>query len=1120
MDKKKRTKAKTKKRIKINPKGVISVFLVIILVPCLLVSSIFVDTGRVMLAQSITRSAADLALDSLLTNYDFDLKEWYGLAASCQSIEEFYSISADYFLRTMQSKGLTDDEIYLVSDYYANATNDDTIYDLINAKCLTKKDDLISKVNNGDLTNDALMKREIVEFMKYRAPIELTKSIIERLKADKSFKNAEDSDKDKELSDKKQEFFEADSALLEAAYNTYVAIRRYQNGNEKVNTNPKLEEYAQKIEKYKSAYQYINLKTVNYIIYTDGLQSYHRPKIALSEYEYGASSGFTEKSDQIYTSKKGEGDSAEYYISTNRFDRLCDDLEKAIREFEEARDAVINKAPSIARTMPGDDINPIRWAVRVELPLWQDLENVNHKSREMMTCYAKVNATVRALTLNKLKWENDITPSPGWESRADDLVIKAQNLRSYFLDATSSGNDFADIANNIEAVTNEEHFFHKQSPEWQKTRYGEGENTLPFTQAVPAISNGLRDIKQKIDESIERLNTAIDGGKLDDKKKAKKLDELKKLAEEYQIKYKEWKAKAKSTDTDMGREDVKEIYGDENNLKAYPGIDEDCKEITGPAVTDLKNRLCNIRTKLKQFREDIDKIQFGNTKLYDIESFDTLKNKIKSGISESVIPLKVTDINELANNKFGEKWSPKGGITISTMKPNDNAYNLEIDPVTEQVETPRLYIYLHKKFEKVQDDVLEKQKEDKEGAKGARDKAESDAKDKGRYHFKSSAKGTIERDYSNGKGASILSDFLKSGIQLFKSLADDNAGLESIRDNLYVAVYIMNMFSYATYQDEAMFRMIQKDDPEKSAKLSIPMFGSPSVPSEYNSEDMKTRWSSKKPKNTYNKSLTNKMISLDNNVAYCAEVEYILYGKVGSDDGKKNASEENIKQAYTNIFLLRYPLNLVSGFQHFWGTGTTIGKLINGIGETIQGLTWGIIPAPLVKIILILLLSATETAVDLNRLEAGFPVEIYKADVSDWKLEPKGLNSKSGFSDFVKALSGEGIKVEAGNKGLFYSDYLMLFVYCALGNKEVAPQIYKRLGEVIQTNIGAKITPGGESKADNKYTMRKAQVYFQLDAKVRVKPIMITLPYFADYKNNLDKNTDWCTFDVKTVRGY
>ena len=53
-------------------RGAVSVFLVIILVPCMLVASIFVDVGRVYLSKSMAESAADMALNSLMTQYDAD----------------------------------------------------------------------------------------------------------------------------------------------------------------------------------------------------------------------------------------------------------------------------------------------------------------------------------------------------------------------------------------------------------------------------------------------------------------------------------------------------------------------------------------------------------------------------------------------------------------------------------------------------------------------------------------------------------------------------------------------------------------------------------------------------------------------------------------------------------------------------------------------------------------------------------------------------------------------------------------------------------------------------------------------------------------------------------------
>ena len=101
-------------------KGAVSVFLVIILVPCLLVSSLFVDLARIHLSKNVAEASADLALNTLMTYYDADLSEYYGMVASCQDIDSFYSVSSQYFLRMLKSQNLTEDELFLLSDSFSS----------------------------------------------------------------------------------------------------------------------------------------------------------------------------------------------------------------------------------------------------------------------------------------------------------------------------------------------------------------------------------------------------------------------------------------------------------------------------------------------------------------------------------------------------------------------------------------------------------------------------------------------------------------------------------------------------------------------------------------------------------------------------------------------------------------------------------------------------------------------------------------------------------------------------------------------------------------------------------------------------------------------------------------
>lgn len=64
-------------------KGAVSIFLVIILVPMMTVSALFVDASKVSLAKSVSESAGDLTLNTALTDYDTKLKDMYGLFCDC-----------------------------------------------------------------------------------------------------------------------------------------------------------------------------------------------------------------------------------------------------------------------------------------------------------------------------------------------------------------------------------------------------------------------------------------------------------------------------------------------------------------------------------------------------------------------------------------------------------------------------------------------------------------------------------------------------------------------------------------------------------------------------------------------------------------------------------------------------------------------------------------------------------------------------------------------------------------------------------------------------------------------------------------------------------------------------
>lgn len=337
-------------------------------------------------------------------------------------------------------------------------------------------------------------------------------------------------------------------------------------------------------------------------------------------------------------------------------------------------------------------------------------------------------------------------------------------------------------------------------------------------------------------------------------------------------------------------------------------------------------------------------------------------------------------------------------------------------------------------------------------------------------------------------------------MSLLKNLTGGN--FENIRDNLYLSTYIMEMLSYSTIDNEGRYDIL------KDQGFDVSTLTKENMDDKYNS--VNDKWNSDEYKDYFNKSLTNKRLCKENNAAYGCELEYILYGHENNN--------ENINAAYGQIYEIRYVLNLISAFEHFWNKGSETGKAINAVGEAIMYATQGVIPKMAVKAVLIALLTVFETSNDLNRLEAGFSVELYKTKAEMWQISlDYGTNAQSGNTSISDILSI--VETKFGNfanscdNGLRYSDYLCIFIVCGM-QSDIGESMTLRCADVIQANM-RKITK------DSGYKLENSKTYFELDSKLKVDPLLITLPLYSDYTDLYDSSsTDWCTYNIKTIRGY
>lgn len=180
-------KYKTKRRIQ----GSISVLLIIILLPMMVLSAVIVDTSRINMARSMVSSAGDLALNSALADYDTILKDVYGLFAMSQN-KEPDKLAEDikkYFEDTLVNYGVVNPAEagqyvdFLMGDFkeVLAGNNPDGASNFL--KMELGDDFTVTKEEQSSLANPDILRKQVVDYMKYRAPLNFGMSFLDSVKA-------------------------------------------------------------------------------------------------------------------------------------------------------------------------------------------------------------------------------------------------------------------------------------------------------------------------------------------------------------------------------------------------------------------------------------------------------------------------------------------------------------------------------------------------------------------------------------------------------------------------------------------------------------------------------------------------------------------------------------------------------------------------------------------------------------------------------------------------------------------------------------------------------------------------------------------------------------------------
>ena len=207
-------------RFVLKRRGAISVFLVIVLVPMLVMSATMVDVSRVNLGNAMAVSAGDLTANTVLTNYDYQLKKMYGLLASSNNTKDFLDKMEGFYCDTIMAGGIDKDTAATWAKQLRGSVSSTDLQNIAVEENSFKLNVLQGK--NGSLMNPAITKTQIVNFMKYRGPVNMGTSIFDAVSLFKSMGKKTD------MVEKKNEYYEEHAKIIEECQKARDCIGNYE----------------------------------------------------------------------------------------------------------------------------------------------------------------------------------------------------------------------------------------------------------------------------------------------------------------------------------------------------------------------------------------------------------------------------------------------------------------------------------------------------------------------------------------------------------------------------------------------------------------------------------------------------------------------------------------------------------------------------------------------------------------------------------------------------------------------------------------------------------------------------------------------------------------------------
>lgn len=1018
-------KKRSRERIRKNINGAISIFLVLIMVPMFTFAGTIVDLSRVNSANVVLSGASDLTMNAALSDYNEILKDVYGIFAMSATEDDLTNNLERYFNNSLSNisdldttDSYTRDYINSLTSWLSTAGSEgsadfDTLINLTNATCD------VSYVGGSEVYHSNILKRQILEYMKYRGVVAVSQELINKFSGFSGFDKQSKAIKakmnyEKELEKVGDSCQTAYNELYEARKQKHTSVTQDILGYE-------IEaDCENKIELFKDAY----LKTVSlakenydniskYLVYIKVLEDTSADKLNVNS-NVILYNEISNKSSEA-TENMGEGLKEGHTVTNEAYTHKG--LEGVLSNVEYFKSNNIGLTSGCEMNDEKTDFNVIS----------------DHDGG----FYGTMKSFVDDIKSQKSNINGELS---------EDNVIKVYQLKQTINNWINNDDNKTYLAN-IWAL--KDYFYSCEGNNCKINEYFE--NIEGFIRDINNIADYTNNYANSYKDKVKSL--AVEANKqirlvFDDctimisKYEAieKDLNAVISDIESAEEKGEKWKDKIDKVTDKSSKQTMTSDYESE----AQPLKKADVEALRDKVIIVNKEFYQDILDRIKSLK------YCGNKLAEKYDSSKVEKADYEKDFKKSKIMPDTVDSNGMAAaiNSAKANFESDTGNSFKAFRrllENDEFSTKSGFTTKAQEENQQFFEYLASNFEYKSGTEEEEKSEASDGGKealidkgkvtSAKENAKNDKTLSGDVSSdfldamvtnNSKSQQDIGVDPTDPEGSSddnvtdtadSMSD--EETTSFLKALGDIAA---TERDKLYLVEYMRNMFScYTTNID--------------------PDAGNPNV-EEKKDKEVGSQYENK---DDFEKTLSGIAISADNNYYYGGECEYILWGGTPSSAVNKTKA---------SIFGIRFILNLIYAM-----SAPDINALTFEWATVIAG--WTVFGVPIVQTVLKIALALAESAYDLNQLCLGKSVPLYKSSTT-WAMSPQGMIG------IAKDAAAELIENAAKEAGAYLNDSITnIFdkIENTANNKisEIGDDVKKYMNQTIRDVsdkvINATVTP-------------------------------------------------------------